>query len=78
MGGLLLELSLHADLDLADIGPTMRRLVGDITLPTLEVYTEGVLADRRYLDEYLLYITDPPTESPPPVDPTTVESETHQ
>lgn len=59
LGGLLLQLSLLPQLELADIGPTVRRLVDEITLPTLELYTEGVLADRRYLDEYLLYIGDP-------------------
>ncbi len=60
LGGLLLQLSLQPQLDLADIGPTVRRLVEEITLPTLELYTEGVLADRRYLDEYLLQLGEPP------------------
>ena len=60
LGGLLLQLSLLPQLDLADIGPTVRRLVDEITLPTLEVYTEGVLTDHRYLDEYILYVGDPP------------------
>lgn len=60
LGGLLLQLSLLPQLDLADIGPTVRHLVDDITLPTLELYTEGVLTERRHLDEYLLYIGDPP------------------
>ncbi|MEO6943218.1 MAG: TetR family transcriptional regulator [Lacisediminihabitans sp.] len=63
LGGLLLQLSLHPHLDLADIGPTVRRLVEDITLPTLEIYTEGVLTDRRYLDEYLSYLNNPATTS---------------
>ena len=60
LGGLLLQLSLLPQLDLADVGPTVRRLVEEITLPTLEVYTEGVLVDRQYLDEYLLYVGGPP------------------
>lgn len=60
LGGLLLQLSLHPELKLADIGPTVRTLVDEITLPTLELYTEGVLTDHRYLDEYLLYVGDPP------------------
>ncbi|WP_349899079.1 TetR/AcrR family transcriptional regulator [Parafrigoribacterium soli] len=60
LGGLLLQLTLEPSLQLADIGPTVRRLVEEITLPTLEIYTEGVLADRRYLDEYLRYRTGPP------------------
>ncbi len=60
LGGLLLELSMVPELNLAHVGPTMRRIIGEITLPTLELYTEGVLMEKRYLDEYLLYIGDPP------------------
>jgi AcrR family transcriptional regulator len=29
-------------------------------LPILELYTEGLLADRRMLDDYLMYVGDPP------------------
>jgi AcrR family transcriptional regulator len=29
-------------------------------LPILELYTEGFLADRRMLDDYLMYVGDPP------------------
>ncbi|MBX3087484.1 MAG: TetR family transcriptional regulator [Cryobacterium sp.] len=58
LGGILLQLSLRAELDigkldLSEIGPIVRGIVDDVTLPTLEVYTEGVLADGAYLDEYL-------------------------
>lgn len=60
LGGLLLQIPLPSTLDLADVGPTIRTIVDNITLPTLELYTEGVLVDRRFLDEYLLYIGDPP------------------
>ncbi|MEO7349082.1 MAG: TetR family transcriptional regulator [Terrimesophilobacter sp.] len=60
LGGLLLQLSLVPELNLAEIGPTLRRIIDEITLPTLELYTEGVLMEKRYLDEYLLYIGDPP------------------
>lgn len=60
LGGVLLQLSLHPQLDLADVGSTVRRIVDEITLPTLELFTEGVLTDRRYLDEYLLFVGDPP------------------
>ena len=34
-------------------------------LPVLEVYTEGLFADRRMLDDYLLYVGDPPGEVAP-------------
>lgn len=60
LGGILLELTLVPELNFAEIGPTMRRIINEITLPTLELYTEGVLMEKRYLNEYLLYIGDPP------------------
>ncbi len=73
LGGILLQLSLHPKLDLAEVRVTVRRIIDEITLPTLELYTEGVLTDRRYLDEYLLYIGDPPgtaeTKTPKPSQP---------
>lgn len=62
-GGFLLQLALLPELSLADISGTIRTLVDATTLPSLELYTQGVLADRRYLDEYLLYIGDPPVSA---------------
>lgn len=76
LGGLLLQLSLLPQHNIADIGPTVRRLVDDVTLPTLELYTEGVLTDHRYLDEYLLYVGDPPAGSEEPTKATQVSTET--
>lgn len=32
-------------------------------LPILEVYTEGLLTSRRMLDEYLMYVGDPPVSA---------------
>jgi hypothetical protein len=32
----------------------------DQILPTLELFTEGILTTRRMLDDYLLYVGDPP------------------
>lgn len=60
LGGLLVQLTLMPDLDLGDIGSAIRRLTESITLPTLELYTEGVLADHSVLDEYLARSPGPP------------------
>ena len=38
----------------------------DQILPTLELFTEGLLASRRMLDDYLVYIGDPPGEQDEP------------
>lgn len=34
-------------------------------LPILELYTEGLFTDRRMLDEYLMYVGDPPGAAAP-------------
>lgn len=60
LGGLLVQLTLMPDLDIADIGNAVRRLTETITLPTLELYTEGVLSDSSWLDEYLAHAPGPP------------------
>jgi AcrR family transcriptional regulator len=60
LGGLLVQLTLMPDLDLGDIGGAIRRLTESIVLPSLELYTEGVLTDRSVLDEYLAHSPGPP------------------
>jgi hypothetical protein len=34
--------------------------MSDLYLPMLELFTEGFLTTRRMLDDYLLYVGDPP------------------
>jgi AcrR family transcriptional regulator len=63
LGGLLVQLTLMPDLELGDIGQTVRRLTESITLPTIELFTEGVLVDRSVLDEYLAHSPGPPGAS---------------
>lgn len=63
MGALLMEFSMApADEDLA---VTWQRYTEQNALPGLEMYTEGLLTDRRMLNEYLDYVTDPPETEPP-------------
>ncbi|WP_245570977.1 TetR/AcrR family transcriptional regulator [Glaciibacter superstes] len=68
LGGLLVQLTLMPDIDLADIGTAIHRLTESIALPSLELFTEGILVDRSMLDEYLMYVPDPPgtTDATPP------------
>ena len=59
VGALLVHLRLHPPAG-DDLG-TAVRAVSDLTaLPALELYTEGLLADRSMLDAYLMYVPDPP------------------
>lgn len=60
LGGLILALSLEPIITTANVGEVMRRLLLEVTLPRLELYTEGLLTDRSMLDDYLLYMSDPP------------------
>ncbi|MBD8079718.1 TetR/AcrR family transcriptional regulator [Cellulosimicrobium arenosum] len=62
MGSLLLSLTLDPPQDPADLARATRRYLDSIALPALELYTEGFLTTRRMLDEYLLYVGDPPAE----------------
>ncbi|WP_199423171.1 TetR/AcrR family transcriptional regulator [Actinotalea solisilvae] len=59
-GALLLDLRLHPPRDPSDLAAVLREHLGRSGLPALELYTQGLLTDRRMLDEYLLYVGDPP------------------
>jgi AcrR family transcriptional regulator len=60
LGGMLLHVALQDDRDSYDFHATVRELTDANALPALELFTEGLMADRRMLDEYLMYVTDPP------------------
>ncbi|WP_341721453.1 hypothetical protein QQG74_30705 [Micromonospora sp. FIMYZ51] len=60
-GSLLLWFTLHgADAAPEEFPALFRRYMGDLMLPALEVFSEGLLVDRSMLDEYLMYVPDPP------------------
>ena len=60
LGGLLIQLDLMPGIDLAETTKTLRRLMDETGLPTLEMYTQGLLVDSSMLDEYLHYVAHPP------------------
>ncbi|WP_218926037.1 TetR/AcrR family transcriptional regulator [Xylanimonas oleitrophica] len=60
LGALLLSVTLDPPADPADLTAYVRRFFTESYLPMIELYTEGFLADRRMLDDYLLYVSDPP------------------
>ncbi|MCV2393238.1 TetR family transcriptional regulator [Actinotalea sp. M2MS4P-6] len=59
MGAMLLALALE-DPPPDDLAAWLQRYTAEISLPALEAFTEGVLTDRRMLDAYLSYVSDPP------------------
>ncbi|WP_277207348.1 TetR/AcrR family transcriptional regulator [Isoptericola croceus] len=62
LGTLLLSLTLDPPSDPEDFGAAVRAFMSEQYLPMIELFTEGFLTDRRMLDDYLLYIGDPPSD----------------
>jgi AcrR family transcriptional regulator len=61
MGSLLLWISLHPGFrEVDDFRKELRQVSDQITLPALELFSEGLFVDRKMLDEYLMYVCDPP------------------
>ncbi|AEG43020.1 TetR/AcrR family transcriptional regulator [Isoptericola variabilis] len=61
LGSMLLALTLDPPQDPADLQGTLRRFLKDQYLPQVELFTQGFLTNRRMLDDYLLYVGDPPS-----------------
>ncbi|WP_125777855.1 TetR/AcrR family transcriptional regulator [Antribacter gilvus] len=60
LGALLAELALTPTATLDELTTVVTTYFGRIALPALELYTEGFLTTRRMLDDYLMYVPDPP------------------
>lgn len=63
LGALLIELAMNTEPDSLDTAEFWERAVRRLTLPALELYSEGFLVERTMLDAYLLYVSDPPAEA---------------
>lgn len=62
-GNLLLQLLFASDEVAFESDEFWEGALRRISLPGLEIYTEGFIMDRTLLDTYLLYISDPPTDA---------------
>jgi AcrR family transcriptional regulator len=61
MGGLLLWFSVHGGASTDEEFRAMfRRYADEITAPALELFAQGLLVNRSMLDEFLMYVPDPP------------------
>ncbi|MEU0312753.1 TetR family transcriptional regulator [Nocardioides sp. NPDC006273] len=69
LGMLMLELNLDPPKDPADLGGIVREFMTTSYFPMIELYTQGVFTTRRMLDDYMLYVPDPPKNpaTEPPV-----------
>ncbi|MFJ9387288.1 TetR family transcriptional regulator [Nocardioides sp. NPDC101246] len=63
LGSLMLELTLNPAEDPSDISGIVRGFLTTSYLPMVELYTQGIFTTRRMLDEYLLYVPDPPQDA---------------
>lgn len=62
LGVLILEITLNPPEDPADLSSIVRDFITTSYLPMIELYTQGFFTTRRMLDEYLLYVPDPPQD----------------
>jgi AcrR family transcriptional regulator len=53
IGGMLMQLTLAGEVDFSDGAALMHRISDSTSLVLLELYTQGLLADRSVFDEYL-------------------------
>jgi len=60
MGALLIQFLTSPGATPEEFVMSVRDGQRDQILPTLELFTEGILTTRRMLDDYLLYVGDPP------------------
>ncbi len=71
LGTLSLALTLHPPEDAEDLGATLRTFMAEHYLPMIEMFAQGFLTSRRMLDDYLLYLSDPPADGEPDDAPAT-------
>jgi AcrR family transcriptional regulator len=64
LGSLVVWFTLHPDDgDDAEFAASLRAYVEMIAFPALELFSQGLFVDRAMLDEYLMYVPDPPSSS---------------
>lgn len=59
-GALLLDLTLNPPQDPTDLKAVLHGYLERTALPSVELFTHGLMTDNTMLDAYLLYIGDPP------------------
>ncbi|ADB29589.1 transcriptional regulator, TetR family [Kribbella flavida DSM 17836] len=60
LGSLLLWATIRSDALTGDFAAALRELSDEVTPPALELFTQGLFVDRSMLDDYLMYVPDPP------------------
>lgn len=66
LGSLLLWATLQPGEILADdFAAGLKKMSDEITPPALELFTQGLFVNRALLDDYLMYVSDPPAAAAP-------------
>ncbi|CAM3846793.1 TetR family transcriptional regulator [Tsukamurella ocularis] len=65
VGGMLVWHLLHADPERPDFADEVATYMQALTPGALELFTHGLLVDRTMLDDYLMYVPDPPQDDIP-------------
>lgn len=60
LGALLLDMTLNPPADPTDVVAMLHGYRDRMMLPTVELFTHGLMTDNTMLDAYLLYVCDPP------------------
>lgn len=63
IGALLIQLLTMPDATPDEFVASAHAADSDQVLPTLELFTEGLLTNRRMLDDYLVHVGDPPADA---------------
>ncbi len=62
LGGMLVWVATtHPDYEPATFAASLRTYVDQVAVPALELFTQGLFVDRSMLDDYLMYVPDPPS-----------------
>jgi AcrR family transcriptional regulator len=64
IGGMIMHLTLAGEVDFSDGAALIRQISGSTSLVLLELYTQGLLADRSVFDEYLRQVHPSDASSP--------------
>lgn len=63
LGGMLVWVSTqHPDYEPVAFAASLRAYVEKVTVPALELFAQGLFVDRSMLDDYLMYVPDPPAD----------------
>jgi hypothetical protein len=62
LGGMLVWVATtRPDYEPAAFAASLRTYVERVAVPALELFTQGLFVDRSMLDDYLMYVPDPPS-----------------